>query len=381
MGSPFDYDPDWPEGLRKALDAYRKAWRAKMDEVNACIDSHAEQEDLVDQPDIIMGVTRVSGPFTVEGVMPVEETAHEASPIVGAPSEDLKTFPSQDDSAANEPQNAEAFIDRIIRYLRADGVRFPNNKVAGFLRLEAMAGNAGFLHAEGDWKTNGDEPQRVAVSVGPQFGPVTAYQVEEALRSAFRYSFDHLVFAGFSFDGAAQAAIQAVPNPKVRCHLAQIRPELNSSMDGLLKEPVQTGAGQLFTVFGQPRIKVVRQKDGQIIVNMEGVDIYNPVTNTLSPTRADKVAAWFLDSDYDGRTFCVTQAFFPDKNAWDKLARALKGKLEEGAFERFSGTISMPFPIGKYKRCAVKVIDPRGNEVMVVRPLDLEYQNGRESES
>jgi len=70
----------------------------------------------------------------------------------------------------------------------------------------------------------------------------------------------------------------------------------------------------------------------------------------------------------------VTQAFFPDKSAWDKLARPLKGKVEDGTFEKFSGTVSLPFPMGKHKRCAVKVIDPRGNEVMAVKRLDGKYE-------
>ena len=59
---PFDIDPDWPKGLQDAVTAYRKAWRAKMDEVNACIAANAEQEELVDQPEVVRGVTRVSGP-------------------------------------------------------------------------------------------------------------------------------------------------------------------------------------------------------------------------------------------------------------------------------------------------------------------------------
>ncbi len=67
---PFDTDPDWPQALQDAVTAYRKAWRAKMDEVNACIAANAEQEELVDQPEVVRGVTRVSGPFTVEAVQP-----------------------------------------------------------------------------------------------------------------------------------------------------------------------------------------------------------------------------------------------------------------------------------------------------------------------
>lgn len=99
---------------------------------------------------------------------------------------------------------------------------------------------------------------------------------------------------------------------------------------------------------------------------MEGVDIYDPVENVIRPTKADKVAAWFLDTDYDGRTFCITQAFFPDRSAWEKLSKALKGVIDEDRFAALAGTESLPFPKGKHGRAAVKVIDPRGNEVMKV---------------
>jgi adenine-specific DNA-methyltransferase len=82
------------------------------------------------------------------------------------------------------------------------------------------------------------------------------------------------------------------------------------------------------------------------------------------------VAAWFLDTDYDGRCFCVTQAFFPDKSAWEKLAKALNNSLDPEVFAKLSGTVSIPFPAGEHKRIAVKVIDTRGNEVMRVHNLD-----------
>jgi hypothetical protein len=44
-------------------------------------------------------------------------------------------------------------------------------------------------------------------------------------------------------------------------------------------------------------------------------------------------------ADYDGWTFCICQAFFPDKSKWAKLARALGdvGAVEEDAFAALSG--------------------------------------------
>ncbi len=264
---PFDTDEDWTPELKAALTDYRTAWRAKMDEVNACIAASAEQEELVDQPEVVRGVVRVSGPFTVEAVMPAEESLDEDSPIEGAP-EELETFdepagatqapllPGGDvPSTANEPVNAEAYLDKMLRLLRTDGVRFPNNKVLKFTRLEPYEGE--YLHAEGEWETKDGQTRTVAVSFGPQFGPVTAFQVENVLPLAMRRGFEDLVFAGFSFDGAAQVIIQDDPNPRVRCHLAHIRPDVN--MGDLLKE---TPNSQIFTVFGSPRTELHTTEDG-----------------------------------------------------------------------------------------------------------------------
>ncbi len=366
---PFDTDPDWPDVLQAALTDYRKAWRAKMGEVNACIAASSEGEELVDQPEVDKKRIRVSGPFTVEAVQPAEESldtefpiakgTEGGVPIVGGEPEDLPdTF---EDEEGHDAVNAEAYLDKIIRLLKNDGVKFPDNKIMKFATLDPLEGDV--LHVEGSWEDDSTE-RRVAVAFGPEHGPVTAMQVEQCLRSAYRYGYDDLVFAGFSFDGAAQAAIQDDPNPNVRIHMAHINPDV--AMDDLLKE---TSTSQLFTVFGLPRTELRTTENGEFIVTMEGVDIYNPVDNTVNSAGADKVAAWFIDSDYNGRDFCITQAFFPDKSAWDKIARDLKGVIDSACFEKFSGTESLPFPAGEYGCVAVKVIDPRGNEVMRVHNL------------
>jgi adenine-specific DNA-methyltransferase len=156
--------------------------------------------------------------------------------------------------------------------------------------------------------------------------------------------------------------------------MALIRPDV--AMGDLLK--TQPGS-QLFTVFSAPRVKgPTQQKDGEFIVEVEGMDVYDPVSNTLFPTDKDRIGAWFLDTDYDGRTFCICQAFFPDKSKWSKLARALGDVdvIEEDAFAALSGLKSLPFPrperLGKGEkwRVAVKVIDPRGNEGLRVLTME-----------
>lgn len=375
--APFDTDPDHPAELAQAITAYRTAWRAKQDDVDKTIADAAEQEELVDQPEKVNGVTRVSGPFTVEAVQPAEtsldEAAH-ASPVDGAPETLDDTFAAdRADAATADPQNAEAYLDQMLRLLRQDGVRFLDNKEKHFTRLEPLGARSQAIHAEGRWVVKGEtdaDPEgraTVAIAFGPQYGPVTAQQVEQLLSAASRRGYEELVIAGFTFDGAAQAIIDDDPNPRVRVHMANIRPDVNPGMAGLLKD---TPAAQLFTVFGKPRSKLEPAGKDEWRVVMEGVDIYDPVSNTVTPSRADKVAAWFVDSDYDGRSFCITQAFFPDKDAWSKLSAALKGVVDEEAFAALSGTVSLPFPKGEHACVAVKVIDPRGNEVMRLHRLE-----------
>jgi adenine-specific DNA-methyltransferase len=358
---PFDIDPDWPKPLQEALTAYRAAWRAKMDEVNFCISANAEMEELVDKPEPVKRVVRVTGPFTMESVIAVEDGPD--TPIGGAPDE-LDTF-EPGITADLAVVNAEAHLDKILRLLKASGVDFAGNKNMKFSRLDPMTG-ASLIHAEGEWMNGDKQERRVAVSIGPEVGNVSAMQVEDVIRDANRKGYDDVVFAGFGFDAAAQDAIESGSHPKVRLHMALIRPDV--AMGDLLK--TQPGS-QLFTVFSAPRVKgPIKQADDEYCVEVEGMDVYDPVSNTLFPTDKKRIAAWFLDTDYDGRTFCICQAFFPDKSKWAKLAKALGDAdvISVDAFEALSGLTSLPFPRpvrskkGEKWRIAIKVIDPRGNE-------------------
>ncbi len=176
---PFDTDSDWPKELQAAVTAYRTAWRAKMDEVNACIAANADQEELVDQPEIVKGVVRVSGPFTVEAVQPPEMSLGDAMVVeseghglFGGEPETLDgTFADETKSDARQPgmpapralmavrpiepfaetQNLVAYLDYMVRLLKQDGVRFPNNKEMCFSRLEPIfeSGSAFGVNAGG----------------------------------------------------------------------------------------------------------------------------------------------------------------------------------------------------------------------------------------
>jgi len=341
---PFDTDPAWPQPLQDALIAYRTAWRAKMDEVNTCIADSAKQEELVDRPEIVKKRLRVSGPFTVESVQPPAQSLDQETTSIETPD--------------TEPANATAYLEQMYNLLNTTGADFEGEK-RQFRRLDRL--ETGTFHAEGQFE---DDDREVAVVFGPQHGPVTALQVENCLAEA-RRNYDVLLFAGFHFEAEAQAIIHD-EHRNLQTHLVQIVPDV--AMDDLLRN---AHTDTLFTVIGAPRTEVVPIENGEFRVIMEGIDTYNPVDNTIEPTRADQVAAWFLDSNYDGRTFCPTQSFFPNRSAWRNIARSLRTVIDEDSLTAFSGRESLPFPAGNHKRIAVKVIDRRGNELMQIHSLEI----------
>jgi adenine-specific DNA-methyltransferase len=104
-------------------------------------------------------------------------------------------------------------------------------------------------------------------------------------------------------------------------------------------------------------------------VTLRGLDVFDPITMTPSHIRGDDVPAWLLDIDYNGLVFHGSQVFFPRTGAWDHLRKALRAKHDESVWDHLAGTVSASFEGGEHGQIAVKVIDDRGNELMVVKQL------------
>ena len=134
-------------------------------------------------------------------------------------------------------------------------------------------------------------------------------------------------------------------------------------------------SSQIFSVCGLPEIEVrkVKSQNGtpkQYEVELLGLDVFDPIEMVNHKNKGDDVPAWFLDADYNDLCFHVSQAFFPRTGAWENLKKSLRGEYEESVWEHLAGTVSAPFEAGDNKQIAVKVIDDRGNELLVVKNLD-----------
>jgi adenine-specific DNA-methyltransferase len=127
-----------------------------------------------------------------------------------------------------------------------------------------------------------------------------------------------------------------------------------------------TGAGNLLMVFGEPDIDVTK-KGNDLTVEIKGVDLYDPTTGQIRNASTDDIACWFIDTDYNGESFFVRQAYFTGADEpYEKLKRALKAEIDEAAWSSLYSTKSRPFPKPASKKIAVKVINHYGDEVLKV---------------
>jgi adenine-specific DNA-methyltransferase len=135
--------------------------------------------------------------------------------------------------------------------------------------------------------------------------------------------------------------------------------------DELLKK---TGAGNLFMVFGEPDVEIRKQKkNGQIVAEIKGLDVYDPTTGQIRNSSTDDIACWFIDTNYNGESFFVRQAYFTGADEpYEKLQRALRADIDEGAWRSLYSTVSRPFDKPESGKIAIKVINHYGDEVLKV---------------
>lgn len=300
-------------------------------------DEQPEQEVLYDQPFEDRDRVRVSGPFTVESLSP-----HRVSD-------------------EQEMLSTENYVNTIIENLRRSGIQTGDKGArVEFENLDILPGGPE-IQARGEYRVEGGL-KTAAIAIGPEFGSVDDDMIRDAATKAKQFA-DLLVVAGTSFDASASTEPSEVKG--MRIMKVKINPDL--SMGDLLKK---TQAANLFMAFGEPDIRVKSTKEG-VVIEMKGVDVYDPVKGEIRSSGSGNpehdIACWFIDTNYDGRSFFVSHAYFLGETCpFDKLKKALKADISEEAFDSMCSAISRPFPMPKSGKIAVKAINHYGDEVMKV---------------
>lgn len=314
-------------------------------------DEPASEEVLVDRPEIDARITRVSGPFVVEATIP--------TPI---------DFDGDGIDDAGVPDDT-SYLDRMLETLR----RNPSLQLGGntTLTLQNVRPPTQSLTLTAEASLQGGN-DLVAIVFGPENGAVSEKLVYEAAREAHMKGYARLLVVGFAIEPNARALVEKV-EAQVGIPAIYIQATPDLVMGDLLKS---MRSSQLFSVSGLPDVAIRRVAPEETAgaqryeVELRGLDTFDPTTFEAAHREGTDVPAWLLDTAWNGLSFHVSQAFFPRTSAWDNLKKALKTDFEESVWDHLSGTVSAPFTAGDVRDIAVKVIDDRGNELLVVRSLD-----------
>ncbi len=364
---PSKAESAWPASGKELHTEWWQLRRERQKEIDDSISRHAETELFFDQPYEDGKRIRVTGPFTVESLSPHRVlTAEQERPI--------------SEVEGRRETGGVQFETMILENLRKAGVQNTRrNERLVFSRLEPFAG--GWLQAAGEFSDASGKVRRVAVSIGPEHGTVGQQQIQEAAKEAVKgIGFDLLLVLGFSFDAhASETAREASPKGlkpeqgfvgewedtygKLPVLLVRMNPDLAMG-DELLKK---TGAANLFMVFGEPDVEIKPQPDGKLVVQIKGVDVYDPTTGVIRSSSTDDIACWFLDTNYNEESFFVRHAYFTGAgDPYEKLKRALRAEINEAAWSTLYSTVSRPFDPPATGKIAIKVINHYGDEVLKV---------------
>jgi adenine-specific DNA-methyltransferase len=294
-----------------------------------------EKVELADQPENDPEAVRVCGPFEVMSLGRYSV-------------EDWRGYVvAKSSSMVGEPAKLENYIEVICRLYRRDA---------------AIQGATGLVHAIAE-----TEKERVAISVGPLSGRVTARQINDAVQDALASGVLEVHVLGWAFEAnVGEVKSQLEARGKVKVVLIMIRPDtLAEGLKAIQPE-------MLFSPLALPDIKVALKKNGkgagEAVVTLSGVALFDRKHRRTEYKHAESgyVSAWYLDEDYDGDCFVDCQIFFDFKKVPNLKAML---KVEVNPEEYQLQLTSQPFPVRGYKRIAVKVVDVYGNESTVVHNL------------
>jgi adenine-specific DNA-methyltransferase len=358
---PRECPANWPPATQPLLTAFWQARIARQQEIDKSIAAKAEFEYLYDKPYLDNKKARVAGPFTVESLSPHR--------VLGVDEHDELI----DQLKERSPEHGakESFAHMILGNLKTAGVQqaHKEDKIT-FTSLTPWPGD--LVCAEGRYIEGGLEPslsgrgqgeggveKRAAIFIGPEFGTVTRPDLVVAAREAGDADFDVLIACAFNYDAHSTEFSKLGRIPVLK---ARMNADLHMADD--LKN---TGKGNLFVIFGEPDIDILKEKDGKVRVKVNGVDVFKPQTGEVISNGADGIACWFIDTDYNEESFFVRHAYFLGANdPYSALKTTLKAEINEEAWATLNSDTSRAFDKPRSGRIAVKVINHLGDEVMKV---------------
>ena len=318
-----------------------------------------DEETLYDQPEEDKKRIRVSGPFTVETLQSLDVSSPESL-----------------NDKQNDYDEYATFTERIFNNLKSNGIRNGVKQQQALMHsMEHL--DEPYLNAKGYFKMEDGTEHCVYFMIGPKFGTVSKHAVNEAVR-AFRQHLNEsnwLVILGFSFEDSIESG--NLDYNFGTFQVSKVRMSDDLLQDGLLKKDKKAGS---FIIIGEPDVSLVNNGDGTCHVEINGMDMYDPIQDEVKARNVNDIAYWEMDDNYSGGLFKVRSIHFcggdkKDFDAWRKgldtvakdlaknrTERTLRLTFNEEVWEQLYDFKSEPIPYEKGKKIAVRVVSQFGEE-------------------
>ena len=320
-----------------------------------------EEETLYDQPEEDKKRIRVSGPFTVETLQSLDVSSPE----------------SLNDKQTDYNEYA-TFTDRIFSNLKANGIRNGiKEQQAKFITMEHVDDEE-YINAKGYYAQEDGTQHCVYFMIGPKYGTVSKHAVNEAIRSFRQKHLNEsswLAILGFSFEDSILTGEQDYNFGTFQ--VTKVRMSDDLLQDGLMKKDKNAGT---FIIIGEPDVSLVKDSEEYYHVEINGMDMYDPIQDQVKARNIHDIAYWEMDDNYKGALFKVRSIHFcgGDKNefkAWKKgletiakdkakkkAERTLRLEFNDEVWETLYDFKSEPIKYEKGKKIAIRVVSQFGEE-------------------
>lgn len=302
---------------------------------------------------------RVATPFTV-----VSDSPHSLSPeqaAAGGQPGDTAGFLQSHGFVLPE---ANPVVKRMIASLEKAGIKQYAGG-GGIVRFRVENLQPAELRAvthTGELVGPGRRRDKAYFYIGAEDEVISAAKTHWAVQAAQRVAdIAYVVMIGFGMEGDTLSVGAEYTRPQVL--------QVAANRDLQLAHLKADASDDSFTVIAEPEVAIHYQEDGQICLEVTGLNAFNPTKGIVEPPDTRQVVGIMTDTDYDGASFRArlmnVRATQRNQRTLKLLRAAFGRNMDPERWERMQSCTTLPFrPPGPGGRVAVKVIDQTGMEHM-----------------
>ena len=173
----------------------------------------------------------------------------------------------------------------------------------------------------------------------------------------------HVVMIGFGRDGDAHSVGKYRPNMTI----LQVATNRDLQLPWLREDKTDSA----FTIISEPEVHLHRQPNGQVRLEVTGLNSFNPSLGIVEAPNARQVMGIMVDTEYDTASFRArlmnVKQVKRNQRTLKNLSAILNTDIDPEKWDQMLTTTTIPFDLPeKGVKIAVKVIDQTGMEHMTV---------------